>query len=214
MNKRKLLGYFVKTIRLNQYQYNHSVDVKNSHANIVPHGYQFRQLNGNDLKKNNIFLEKNRITRYCQHIKNGHRCYAFVSPEQSVVAYFWLTIGKKNGPIQNPAFKYFDWLIHHNEAYIWDCRTVPAYRQQGFYRKGLQKLAYFCLQKKINKIMISCDPNNLPSHLGILSAGFEWKGKTTVIKTKFFKAIRCHPRKTIFLPPSSPVTSEDVFPWI
>ncbi len=206
----RIVGRWLQVTQLNQYKYN-SASVLGNDKNETD--FIFRSLDAGDFGRHPIFQEKDRKRRYLKHLENGHHCYGFESPSGDIAAYLWLTRGELQQPMPNPAFRGFSWLIGHNEAYIWDCRTAPAYQRQGLYREGLKRLVSICLEQGRSKIMISCKPDNTASHLAIQSVGFELKGITLSITTAIFKWIRCSGRTAKLFKSSTPVTTRDVFPW-
>lgn len=196
---------------LNQYQY---AGPELSIAGDFFKNFNFRELNEEDFYKNIVFEEKDRKNRYLNHIKKGHRCFAFVDSKGMTAAYFWLTIGRENQYHPVPIFKQSGWLLSPDEAYLWDCRTLANYRRQGLYKAGLQRLVALCQQQHIKKIMMSCDISNAISNAGIISAGFKFCGTVHFRAIGKLKTIRCYKRRFKIMPMTSPVITIDVFPTV
>lgn len=61
--------------------------------------------------------------------------------------------------------------------------TAPEYRRKGLYTKLIEHCLYIC--RNSPTIYIFTDPDNFPSQKGIISAGFQLKGKWQI--TAFYK---------------------------
>jgi hypothetical protein len=60
----------------------------------------------------------------------------------------------------------------HEEAYIWDCVTLPAFRRNHLYSALLTYIVGELRAEKFHRIWIGADLNNLASQRGIARAGF------------------------------------------
>jgi hypothetical protein len=58
------------------------------------------------------------------------------------------------------------------EAYIWDCVTMPAFRQQRLYSGLLGYIVAELGAENLCRVWIGADLENLPSQRGIARAGF------------------------------------------
>ena len=63
--------------------------------------------------------------------------------------------------------------LRPQEAYLWDCVTLPPYRRQHLYSALLAHAAADLRQAGIERIWIGADRDNLPSQGGIALAGFQ-----------------------------------------
>jgi ribosomal protein S18 acetylase RimI-like enzyme len=61
----------------------------------------------------------------------------------------------------------------YGEAYIWDCATLPAYRQQHLYSALLSYILHeLCTRQPVCRVWIGADLENIASQRGIARAGF------------------------------------------
>jgi ribosomal protein S18 acetylase RimI-like enzyme len=58
------------------------------------------------------------------------------------------------------------------EAYVWDCATLPAYRQQHLYSALLVEMAAQLRSEPLCRVWIGADQDNLASQRGMARAGF------------------------------------------
>ena len=174
--------------------------------------FKFRELIPDDFSNHAVFEIKNRRSRYLDHLKNGHRCFAFENNRGDIVAYFWLTFGDTVYSRPVPIFRKSTWLLTEGEAYIWDCRTIDAYRQRGLYKEGLNRLVYLCQQQNVMNIMMSSHASNQASNAGIMSVGFTYHGKVHFVGAGRFKLIFCQGKRPKFSRVMIPVMTTDVVP--
>lgn len=176
--------------------------------------FEFRELSANDFLNHAIFSVKNRAQRYLSHLKNGHRCFGFQNKTGEVVSYFWLSIASEDRTLAIPFFKGADWLLSPTEAYIWDCRTDPAYYRRGLYRAGLKRLIAMCQQQHVSRIMMSAELKNYASNAGIMSAGFVLCGAVRLLRVGVFKFVFCQHKKPKLSRLLTPLLTSDVFPVV
>lgn len=96
----------------------------------------------------------------------GRRCYSAWVGEQ-LAAYGWVSfqeeyIGELNLMLH----------LHPNEAYIWDCVTVPAFRNHHFYSALLSYIIGELRREPLDRVWIGANLDNVPSQKGIARAGF------------------------------------------
>ena len=194
---------------LNQYKYDGSMQ---DPLFAAYKEFMFRELVPDDLSKHAVFKVKNRRERYLNHLKNGHRCFGFENDRGDIVSYFWVTIGANNQPMRVPTFWDSPWLFRDDEAYIWDCRTIDAYRRRGLYREGIKRLVSFCQQQDVMNVIMSCDASNPASQAGITSVGFTYYGRVRFILFWRFKLVHCQGKKPKISCLLSPMMTSDVFP--
>lgn len=102
-----------------------------------------------------------------ERLGNGRRCFHLRAPDQ-IVTYGWVTRGVECvGELER------QFHLHEDEAYIWDCGTAPAWRQQGFYSALLSHLILRLHQEGVARIWIGASRQNRPSVQGFVNAGFQ-----------------------------------------
>lgn len=102
-----------------------------------------------------------------ERLGNGRRCFHLRAHDQ-ITTYGWVTRGVEGvGELER------QFHLHDNEAYIWDCGTAPAWRQQGFYSTLLSHLIYRLHEEGVVRIWIGASRQNRPSNQGFRNAGFQ-----------------------------------------
>ena len=101
-----------------------------------------------------------------KRFESGRRCYA-AWVEGELAAYGWVSfedelIGELSLRLRLLA----------GEAYIWDCFTVPAFRQNRLYSNLLVQIVADLRAEQVNRIWIGTNTENLASQRGIARAGF------------------------------------------
>ena len=101
-----------------------------------------------------------------KRFENGRRCYA-ARVEGQLAAYGWVSpdeelIGELNLLIK----------LTRGEAYIWDCATLPAYRNQRLYSALLVHMLGELRSEGLCRVWIGADLDNEASQRGISNAGF------------------------------------------
>ncbi len=105
-----------------------------------------------------------------EHVKwkhaRGCKCY-IGNIEQEIATYGWVSfddehIGELDLTIRVPA----------NEAYIWDCATLPAYRGLRLYPALLAFILNELSAEGIARVWIGADEDNVASQKGMALAGF------------------------------------------
>ena len=95
------------------------------------------------------------------------RCFTLrVSGE--IAAYGWVTQGVE---VVGELERRFN--LHEREAYIWDCRTLPAWRRKGLYSALLSQIIVRLHEEDTPRIWIGASQHNRPSIRGFANAGFE-----------------------------------------
>lgn len=89
-------------------------------------------------------------------------------PDQTIAAYGWVTHGVERVGELERQFNLCD-----DEAYIWDCVTLPAWRGQRLYSALLSHLIYQLHGEEVPRIWIGASRQNKPSIRGIANAGFQ-----------------------------------------
>jgi len=112
----------------------------------------------------------------------GRRCFAAWIEDQ-IAAYGWVSqaaecIGELEREIQ----------IQANEAYIWDCGTLPSYRRQRLYSALLSHILVKLHGEGVRRVWIGSSLHNRPSLQGFATAGFQ--PVVTLIYARIFN-LRC-----------------------
>jgi ribosomal protein S18 acetylase RimI-like enzyme len=102
----------------------------------------------------------------CRRLESGRRCYgAWV--EGRLAAYGWVSFNQEwVGELR------LELQLQPGEAYIWDCATLPEFRQRGLYSALLVYIVGELREENISRFWIGADLENLPSQKGIARAGF------------------------------------------
>ena len=102
-----------------------------------------------------------------QRLQGSRRCFSLKATGQ-IVTYGWVTHGVEHvGELDR------DFHLRDDEAYIWDCGTVPAWRNQGCYSALLNQLIYRLHDEGVSRIWIGASRQNRPSIRGFARAGFK-----------------------------------------
>ncbi len=96
----------------------------------------------------------------------GRRCYAAWT-EGSLAAYGWVSFGEEEVSELGLRLR-----LLPDEAYIWDCVTLPAYQRRGLYAALLGYILQTLRSEGVGGIWIGADFDNGPSQAGIGRAGF------------------------------------------
>jgi ribosomal protein S18 acetylase RimI-like enzyme len=101
-----------------------------------------------------------------QRFEAGRRCYAAWTRDQ-LAAYGWVSFGEEHVGELGLHLR-----LLPDEAYIWDCLTLPAYQRRGLYAGLLSHMAQALQAAGVQAIWIGADYDNRPSQAGIARAGF------------------------------------------
>jgi len=99
-------------------------------------------------------------------LESGRRCFAAWFRDQ-IVTYCWVSrIAECVGEIEH--------AIHFkpDEAYIWDCATLPEYRHRGIYSGLLAFMASTLANDGISRVWIGSSLDNTHSLRGFANAGY------------------------------------------
>jgi ribosomal protein S18 acetylase RimI-like enzyme len=98
-----------------------------------------------------------------QRLQGRRRCFSLRVAGQ-IVSYGWVTHGAECvGELERQ---------FHDEAYIWDCGTTPAWRGQRCYSALLSHIIYQLDCEGIPRLWIGASRQNQSSVQGIANAGF------------------------------------------
>jgi hypothetical protein len=98
----------------------------------------------------------------------GRRCYA-MRVDGTLAAYGWVSFGDELVGELNLHLR-----LLPAEAYIWDCATLPVFRQNHLYSALLTYILREFQEEGLSRAWIGADLDNVPSQLGIARAGFTY----------------------------------------
>jgi ribosomal protein S18 acetylase RimI-like enzyme len=102
-----------------------------------------------------------------QRLQSNRRCFSLKVTGQ-IASYGWVTRGAECvGELER------QFHLNDDEAYIWDCGTVPAWRGQRCYSALLSRLIYRLQREGAPRIWIGASRQNQPSIRAFASAGFQ-----------------------------------------
>jgi ribosomal protein S18 acetylase RimI-like enzyme len=102
-----------------------------------------------------------------QRLESNRRCFGLLAAGQ-IAAYGWVTRGPECvGELER------EFHLHDDEAYVWDCATLPAWRGQRCYSALLSQIIYRLDHERAARIWIGASLHNQPSVRGFVNAGFE-----------------------------------------
>jgi GNAT superfamily N-acetyltransferase len=101
-----------------------------------------------------------------QRFADGRRCF-LLKAAREIITYGWVTHGLESvGELERQFY------FHNDEAYIWQCGTLPPWRGQGGYSALLSHIVQQLISEGIACIWIGAARQNEPSIQGIINAGF------------------------------------------
>lgn len=101
-----------------------------------------------------------------QRLESGRRCFALWVGDQ-IASYGWVTHGVESVGELERRFN-----LHDDEAYIWDCGTLPDWRQKRCYSALLSGIIYQLHREGVARIWIGAGRPNKASIQGFANAGF------------------------------------------
>jgi ribosomal protein S18 acetylase RimI-like enzyme len=102
-----------------------------------------------------------------ERLQSGRRAFILRAAGQ-IAAYGWVTRGVECvGELER------QFHLRDDEAYVWDCGTVAAWRGQRFYSALLSQLIRELFHEDTRRIWIGASRHNQASISGIVNAGFK-----------------------------------------
>lgn len=102
-----------------------------------------------------------------QRFQGKRRCFVLKVADQ-IAAYGWVTHGVESvGELER------EFNLRDDEAYIWDCVTLPAQRGQHCYSALLSHIIYQLQAEGTGCLWIGASRQNEPSVRGFVNAGFQ-----------------------------------------
>ncbi len=102
-----------------------------------------------------------------QRLERNRRCFLLRS-DGRIVTYGWVTHGLEYVGELERTFQ-----LGNDEAYIWDCGTIPAQRGQRCYSALLSQIIYRLQGEGTSRIWIGASRHNKPSIRGFANSGFQ-----------------------------------------
>lgn len=109
-------------------------------------------------------LTQAEITR---RLESGRQCYA-AWVEHHIAAYGWVSLEEEDIGELNLRIR-----LVPGEAYIWDCATLPAFREKLLYSALLVYMLGELRAQNLCTVWIGADRDNLASQKGMARAGFQ-----------------------------------------
>lgn len=106
------------------------------------------------------------LTEIAGRLESGRQCYVALVDGQ-IAAYGWVSFVEEDIGELNLRIK-----LLPGESYIWDCATLPAFREKLLYSALLIHILRELHAQNICRAWIGADLENLPSQKGIARAGF------------------------------------------
>jgi ribosomal protein S18 acetylase RimI-like enzyme len=106
------------------------------------------------------------LAEITRRLASGRQCYAAWVDDQ-VAAYGWVSFVEEDIGELNLRIK-----LLPGEAYIWDCATLPAFREKLLYSALLIYILGELRAQDLCRAWIGADYDNIPSQKGMARAGF------------------------------------------
>jgi len=106
------------------------------------------------------------LTDVLKRFENGSRCYV-ARVDGRLAAYAWVSFGEEFVGELNLRLR-----LLPDEAYIWNCVTLPAFRRNQLYSALLVHIVAELRQAGFSRVWIGADLENIVSQRGIARAGF------------------------------------------
>lgn len=127
----------------------------------------FKEVGADDIDDLSVAMNLPSSTVILQRLKNKRRCFILRVAGQ-IATYGWVTRGPECVGELERTFNLPD-----NQAYIWDCGTVPAQRGQRCYSALLSRIVDQLHSEGVPRIWIGASRHNYPSIQGLSNAGFQ-----------------------------------------
>jgi len=116
------------------------------------------------------------LTEIVKRFETGRRCYA-ARVDGGIVAYGWVSFDEEFIGELNLRLR-----LLPGEAYVWNCATLPAYRQKYLYSSLLAYIVRELRAEQLSRVWIGADLGNIPSQRGIARAGFTYVADLVVAR--------------------------------
>jgi len=136
----------------------------------------FRRLGPESVSELANALDGDTAEEVLTRFESGRRCYtAWV--DGSLAAYGWVSFDEEF--IGELSLRL---TLLPGEAYIWDCATLPAYRQQGLFTALLVYIVGELQADPLCRVWIGANLENVASQRGIAHAGFQRVADLVVVR--------------------------------
>lgn len=127
----------------------------------------FKELAAADIDDLTAAMNLSTATLIRQRLEGNRRCF-IMKVDGQIATYGWVTHGvERVGELERT------FHLQNDEAYIWDCVTLPAYRGQRCYSALLSHITYHLHREGTPRIWIGASLPNDPSVKGFANAGFQ-----------------------------------------
>lgn len=107
----------------------------------------------------------------------GSRCFVARDVGGAIASYGWVSRGEERIGELERSFR-----LPPDEAYIWDCATLPPFRQRGVYTALLVAMVSALWGEDVRRIWIGASRDNRPSLRGFARAGFQPVASVTFVR--------------------------------
>lgn len=107
----------------------------------------------------------------------GSRCYVARDVGGAIAGYGWVSRGEERIGELERSFR-----LPPDAVYIWDCATLPPYRQRGVYTALLEAMVSALRSEGARRIWIGASRANRPSLRGFARAGFHPVASVTFVR--------------------------------
>ena len=118
------------------------------------------------LALNSVIDSKALAESATKRLQSGRQCYAALV-DGKLAAYGWVSLEAEDIGELNLRVK-----LLAGEAYIWDCATLPAYREKHLYSALLAYILGELRSEQLCRVWIGADLENVASQRGMARAGF------------------------------------------
>lgn len=133
----------------------------------VPPEVEFKEVGDAEATALAAAMNQDSPTLVRQRLHTGRRAFALAAGSE-IVSYCWVTCGPEYvGELER------EFQLLQDEAYIWDCATVPAWRGKGCYSALLGRIVHRLDSEGVARIWIGASRQNRPSIRGFANAGFQ-----------------------------------------
>ena len=133
----------------------------------LPFAAVFQELSPDDIGELTTAMAQPNPDIIEQRLANNRRCFLLRAADE-IITYGWVTHGPESVGELERRFH-----LQPDEAYIWDCGTIPARRGRHCYSALLSYLIHRLHAEGVPTIWIGASRLNQPSVQGIANAGFQ-----------------------------------------
>ena len=143
------------------------VDLDESRPEVPPRVQaEFRRVDLDSLSALGLSLDDITIAEFGKRLEGGRHCYAMWFHGHPA-AYGWISFHEEHIGELNLRVR-----LLAGEAYIWDCVTLPAYREKYLYSALLSSILEELRAEHYCRAWIGADLENVVSQKGMARAGF------------------------------------------